>query len=142
MPISSQKLTKGLLTLGSVGTEKEWAGQVRAVSLAAEYDAEDDIPVLSGEKLAGDETKTETLTGTVLDDYKFTTSLFVWCKENEGEELPFTFEPNNVDGDLRISGTVKVRQIAIGGDVDSRTENDFEFRIVGETTAAAIPVGP
>lgn len=67
MTIVSQKLTKGLLSIGETGTAKEWAGQVRAVSLAPEYDKEDDIPVLSGEKLAGDETKTETLSGTVLD---------------------------------------------------------------------------
>lgn len=142
MPISSQKLTDGVLTLGETGTPKEWAGQVRAATLAAEYDAEDAIPVLSGERLDGDETKTETLSGTVLDDFVFASSLFVWSKENEGQILPFTFEPNNTAGDLRITGNVRIRQISIGGDVDTRTENDFEFPVVGETVAEAIEVTP
>lgn len=136
--IKSQKLTKGLLTIGETGTPSEWGGQVRAVSLAAEYDKEDDIPVLSGEKLSGDETKTETLSGTVLDDYSATGSIFAFSKLNEGEELPFVWEPNSVDGGLRITGTIKMRQISIGGDVDTRNENDFEFPIVGETVAGTV----
>lgn len=138
MTIKSQKLTKGLLTIGETGTPTEWGGQVRAVSLAAEYDKEDDIPVLSGEKLAGDETKTETLSGTVLDDYSATGSIFTFSKENEGEELPFVWEPNSVDGGLRVTGKIKMRQISIGGDVDTRNENDFEFPIVGETVAGTV----
>lgn len=138
MAIKSQKLTKGLLTIGETGTPSEWGGQVRAVSLAAEYDKEDDIPVLSGEKLAGDETKTETLSGTVLDDYSAVGSIFKFSKDNEGEELPFVWEPNSVDGGLRVTGTIKMRQISIGGDVDTRNENDFEFPIVGETVAGTV----
>lgn len=137
MTIVSQKLTKGLLSIGETGTAKEWAGQVRAVSLAPEYDKEDDIPVLSGEKLAGDETKTETLSGTVLDDYSGTGSIFLFSKENEGLELPFVWEPNTAAG-LRITGVLKMRQLALGGDVDTRNENDFEFSIVGDTEATAI----
>lgn len=138
MPIKSQKLTKGLLTIGETGSSSEWGGQVRAVSLTPEYDAEDNIPVLSGEELAGDETKTETLSGTVLDDYSAVGSIFVFSKEHEGEEMPFVWEPNSEDGTLRITGTVKMRQIALGGDVNSRNENDFEFTIVGETSVEAI----
>lgn len=137
--IKSQKLTKGVLSIGETGTLVEWAGQVRAVTLAPEYDKEDDIPVLSGEKLAGDETKTETLSGTVLDDYSGTGSIFLFSKENEGKELPFVWEPNSDDGGLRISGTLKMRQLALGGDVDTRNENDFEFSIVGDTVASEIP---
>ena len=136
--IKSQKLTKGLLTIGETGTPTEWGGQVRAVTLGAEYDKEDDIPVLSGEKLAGDETKTETLSGTVLDDYSAVGSIFKFSKDNEGEELPFVWEPNSVDGGLRITGVVKMRQISIGGDVDTRNENDFEFPIVGDTEAGTV----
>ena len=138
MAIVSQKLTKGVLSIGETGTAIEWAGQVRAVSLAPEYDKEDDIPVLSGEKLAGDETKTETLSGTVLDDYSGTGSIFLFSKANEGAELPFVWEPNTAAG-LRITGTLKMRQLALGGDVDTRNENDFEFSIVGDTTATEIP---
>lgn len=138
MTIKSQKLTKGLLTIGETGTPTEWGGQVRAVSLTPDYDKEDDIAVLSGEKLAGDETKTETLSGTVLDDYSATGSIFTFSKENEGKELPFVWEPNSVDGGLRVTGKIKMRQISIGGAVDTRNENDFEFPIVGETVAGTV----
>lgn len=140
MPIKSHKLTKGLLTIGETGTTSEWGGQVRAVTLTPEYDKEDDIPVLSGEKIDGDETKTETLSGTVLDDYSAAGSIFIFSKENEGAILPFVWEPNNDDGSLRITGQLRMRQIAIGGDVDTRNENDFEFPIIGDTTAEAVAV--
>ena len=138
MTIKSQKLTKGLLTLGEAGTSQEWGGQVRAVSLVPEYDQEDPIDVLSGEKLDGDETKTETLSGTVLDDFSAVGSIWVWCKENEGDIVPFIWEPNSTDGTLRITGSIRVRQISLGGDVNTRTENDFEFPVIGSTAHAAI----
>ena len=140
MPIKSQKLTKGLLTIGETGTISEWGGQVRAVTLTPEYDKEDDIPVLSGEKIDGDETKTETLSGTVLDDYSAAGSIFVFSKENEGKILPFVWEPNSEDGTLRITGNLRMRQIALGGDVDTRNENDFEFPIIGDTNAESVGV--
>ena len=138
MAIKSQKLTKGLLTLGEAGTSQEWGGQVRAVSLTPEYDQEDPIDVLSGEKLDGDETKTETLSGTVLDDFSAVGSIWVWCKENEGDIVPFIWEPNSTDGTLRITGSIRVRQISLGGDVNTRTENDFEFPVIGSTAHTAI----
>lgn len=138
MTIKSQKLTKGLLTLGEAGTSQEWGGQVRAVTLAAEYDQEDPIDVLSGEKLDGDETKTETLSGTVLDDFSAVGSIWVWCKQNEGDIVPFIWEPNSTDGTLRITGSIRVRQISLGGDVNTRTENDFEFPVIGSTAHAPI----
>lgn len=141
MTIKSQKLTKGLLSIGETGTPIEWGGQVRAVTLAAEYDKEDDIPVLSGEKIDGDETKTETLSGTVLDDYSPAGSIFLFSKENEGKVLPFKWTPNAEDGGLVISGNIRMRQLAIGGDVDTRNENDFEFPIIGETTTGAVAGG-
>ncbi|AYN56797.1 major tail protein [Arthrobacter phage Adaia] len=141
MAIKSQQLTKGLLTIGETGTVSEWGGQVRAVSLTPEYDAEDNIPVLSGEEIAGDETKTETLSGTVLDDYSATGSIWLFAKQNEGKELPFIWEPNSVDGGIRIKGTIKMRQLALGGDVKTRNENDFEFVVVGATTSEAITAG-
>lgn len=138
MTIKSQKLTKGLLTIGEAGTTSEWGGQVRAVTLGAEYDQEDPIDVLSGEKLDGDETKTETLSGTVLDDFSAQGSIWVFCKQNEGKILPFVWEPNSTDGTLRITGEIRVRQISLGGDVNTRTENDFEFPVIGSTAHAAI----
>lgn len=138
MTIKSQKLTKGLLTIGEAGTPQEWGGQVRAVSLVPEYDQEDAIDVLSGEKMDGDETKTETLSGTVLDDFSAVGSIWVYCKENEGTVQPFVWEPNSVDGTLRITGTVRVRQISLGGDVNTRTENDFEFPVIGSTSHSTV----
>ncbi|AYN56964.1 major tail protein [Arthrobacter phage Atraxa] len=138
MTIKSQKLTNGLLTIGETASTQEWGGQVRAVKLDAEYDEEDGLPVLSGEELDGDETKTEKLSGTVLDDYSAAGSIFVFSKTNEGKILPFTWEPNSDDGTLRIKGKIKMRQISIGGDVKTRNENDFEFKVIGETTTEAI----
>lgn len=130
MTIKSTKLGPGRLTIGSAGSVQEFAAQLRSCKLEPSVDTEDPIPVLSGEELAGEDTITYNLTGSVLDDYTMT-SIAVWSKTHAGEELPYEFVPNT-DAGLMAKGTVKIRPIGIGGDVKTRNENDFEFAGVGD----------
>lgn len=136
MPVKSQKLGPGLLTVGETASAQEFAAQLRACKIEHNIDEEDNIPVLSGEEIAGDETITYMLTGTILDDYSMT-GLAVWAKTNQGTELPFIFVPNSEEGTMQVKGTVKIRPIDFGGDVKSRNENDFEFKGIGDWTPTA-----
>jgi len=130
MPVKSDKLGPGTLSIGATGSAEQWASQLRACSVEPSTDTEDSIPVLSGEEIGGDDTDTAELTGTVLQSYD-AQSLILWSHEHRGEELPFTFIPNN-DGALQVTGIVKVRRLRIGGDVKTRNESEFTFPIVGD----------
>lgn len=133
MAIKSSKLGPGALTFGEVASPTEFGSQLRSCSLTPETEEEDPIAVLSGEELAGDEEYTWVLGGAILDDYT-AGSLAEWANENKGTELPFEFIPNADTGMLSVKGTAKIRPIAIGGDVKTRNENDFEFKVVGQPT--------
>ena len=137
MAIKSHKLGPGSLTFGEVASEEEFASQLRSASLTPDVEEEDPIPVLSGEEMAGDEDYTWTIGGTILDDYT-ADSLAVWANTNKGQELPFEFQPNAETGTLKVTGVAKIRPIAIGGDVKTRNENDFEFKVVGQPTFGTI----
>lgn len=138
MAIKSNKLGAGTLKFGSTGDEQEFASQVTAVKLSPTINEEDDIDVLSGETLDGDETEEWTLNGTFLQDYSGLASLIVWCKENSGITMPFVFTPTTEAG-LTVKGKVKIRPVEIGGDVKSRNTTDFDFKGVDDYTYSATP---
>lgn len=140
MPIKSTKLGPGQLTFGETGSPTEFGSQITNARVEPSYDTEDPIPVLSGEELAGDETATYVLAGTFLQDYTSMTSLVVWCKENEGTDLPFTFIPSTAGG-IQVKGTVKIRAVNVGGDVKTRNTADFEFPGVGDYAYSELAAG-
>ena len=138
MTIVSHKLGPGSLTFGEVASAKEFASQLRNAVLTPDTEEEDPIDVLSGEQIDGDETYTYTIGGTLLDGYTME-SLAVWAFQNKGEVLPFEFIPNaDVTGAMKWTGNAKIRPIAHGGDVKSRNENDFEFKVIGDPIPEAV----
>lgn len=136
--IQSHKLGPGSLTFGEVASQQEFASQLRSCSITPDTEEEDPIDVLSGEQIAGDETTNWTIGGAILDGYTME-SLSVWAYQHKGEELQFEFIPNaDITGAMKWTGKAKIRPIAHGGDVKSRNENDFEFKVVGEPTPSAV----
>lgn len=132
MAIKAHKLGPGSLIFGETASQKEFASQTRTTSITPEVDDEDDLPVLSGEVIDGEETYTWTLSGTILDGYTMD-ALAVWAFENRGEVLPFEFIPNaDVEGAMKWTGKAKIRPIAHGGEVKTKNENDFEFKVIGD----------
>lgn len=127
--VASHTLGPGTLTFGETGTEQEFGGSVTTCTLTPEFDQEDNVPVLSGDTIAGELTETWTLGGEFLQSYD-SESLLLWCKTNSGKELPFKFRPR-ADQPLQASGVVTVRATPIGGDVKTRTTSEFEFVCVG-----------
>ncbi|MGJ9424730.1 hypothetical protein ACHABX_02665 [Nesterenkonia halotolerans] len=131
MPIKSNKLGPGSLTFGETGDIAEFGTQVTAMTLEPSTEAEDNIPVLSGDELEGDETVSYNLTGSLLQDYSSMESLLVWCKTHQGEVFPFEFVPST-EGNIKVVGQVKIRATSIGGDVKTRNTSDFEFKGIGD----------
>lgn len=138
MPARATALGPGSLKFGDTGSEQEFASQVTVVRLEPSYDAEDNIPVLSGEEIAGAETETWTLTGEFLQEFGIG-NLVQWCFDNSGEELPFTFRPRT-DGQLSATGTALIRAVSVGGDVKAKNTAEFEFKVVGRPAVTTTEV--
>ncbi|MFB9775381.1 hypothetical protein [Brevibacterium otitidis] len=136
MAVKADQLGPGILKFGTTGSEGEFSSQVTKVELAPEFDQDDNIPVLSGEEVAGDSTESYTLTGEFLQDYSGMTSLLVWCKKHAGKQMKFEYVPSK-SGGLKITGECVIRPVKIGGDVKKRNTTEFEFKGVGDWTPAA-----
>lgn len=130
MAVKAHKLGPGSLKFGETGTEVEFAVSLRSCTVEPETDEGDMVPVLSGEEYSEGDEDSYVLSGSVVDNYD-ADSLQVWAHVNRGQTVPFTFRPDN-DKVLGVKGEVKVRRIAIGGDVKEVNENDFEFPGVGD----------
>lgn len=131
MTVQADKLGPGLLKFGGTGTPQEFGSQAQKVELTPEVDEGDDLTVLSGEVVPGEDEIKYKLGGEFLQDYSGMTSLIVWCKQNEGKVMPFEFVPKS-SGGLKVTGEVKIRAVKLGGEVKERNTTEFEFKGVGD----------
>lgn len=140
MATNSYKVGPGSLILGAPGSEQEFSFQITSALVDPSVDAEDDINVLSGGTVAGDETETFVLSGNFLQDIT-AEGVTTWCWENSGTTQPFVYIPNSALA-RQVTGEVKVRKTAVGGESKTRAASDFEFPGVGEPVLGDVPVGP
>ena len=131
MPGKATKLGPGTLTIGETGTTLDLSCQLSAAWVKWDKDTEDPTEVLCGESIAGGVTYSGKLTGTVLLDLSDAGMVdFTWT--NKGQQFPFTFVPNTVEG-RTITGSVTVDPLDVGGDeVKKNMTTDFEWDCVGE----------
>jgi hypothetical protein len=129
MAIVSQKMGPGTLKLDTAGSLDVSCQVVSCVvSCEENVDTSDTVDFLCGEQLAGDEsiTYTWTLDATLLQD--LTAGAFVaWSWTNKGLEKAFEFIPNTVAA-RKVTGTIVVVPIAIGGDSKKRNTSDVTWR--------------
>jgi hypothetical protein len=134
------KLGPGVLEIGEVGTEVDYAAQITGCTITWDKDKEDDTPVLSGGLLAGDTTYTASLNAEVFQDLGEADGLVEFSWANKGTEVPVTFIPSTAAG-RQVTGIVIVDPIDVGGDeAKSRPRSDIEWSFVGEPVLGAIGV--
>lgn len=130
MPIKSYKVGPGTLTIGLVGDTVDFTAQITKATVKWSKQQEDNVPVLSGEELAGERTYSATLTATLIQDLTPDGLVdFTW--ENKGAEVPWSYTPSTAAG-RSITGVLVVDPIDVGGDVKSRPTSDIEWACVGE----------
>lgn len=135
MPIKSNKLGPGTLTIGEVGTPVDFSAQIASCTVKWTVEQEDSIPVLSGDELEGDETWKASLSGNMVLDLS-DDGIVEWTWGNKGALVPFTFVPDTVAAKA-ISGIVKVKPLDVGGDAKKTMRSDFEWSCSGEPTLGA-----
>jgi len=147
MPIRTEFLGPGTLTLGAA--DLEVAGQIRncRIEPSESVTTRNAIPVMSGEEIPekNSVTVSYTLAGTLLQDWS-TAGVVAFSWANEGDEVEFTFTPKT--GGPTFTGTVVMVPLTVGGDV-VRTDADgdppaadFSWRCQGKPTPTWAPVGP
>lgn len=136
MAARANKLGPGQLSLGEIASPTEFGTQITSGEVSPETETEDDTTVLSGDVIAGEESTKWTLKGAILQEYS-ATSLLLWCKENAGTVVPFTFQPRTDEG-LTVTGSCKIRPVRVGGEVKSQNDAEFEFPIIGDPTFTGV----
>lgn len=128
MPITDSRLKGGTLTLDAVAFAKQMTSVVLTPS--TEQDG-DPVETLSGDEIAAEEVTSWALDLGAIQDFDDAAGFVNWCQDNAGVEVAFTWEPNSTTAPT-YSGTVKVRPVAIGGDVNSRLSTTASFPLVGD----------
>lgn len=115
MPIIESRLKSGTLTLDSVSFEAQ-ASNVRLVPSTDETG--DPLEVLSGDTITAEDETTWTLTIEAVQDFDDTAGFVNFALFNANELVPYSWQPN-ADAPT-YSGTVRVRPVEIGGEVNAR----------------------
>lgn len=130
MAVNEARLKTGKLTLGGTGSPPtggtEFACQATNVRVTPSHDETgDEVETLCGDKLAPDVKTTWTLAGTSIQDFDSPDGFVQYSVENNLEVVSFTWQPNA--STFIVAGTVQVRAVEIGGDVNTRLTTDFEW---------------
>jgi hypothetical protein len=127
------KVRNGTLTLDVGGTPFEASCQPTNVRIVPpeQPDAGDAAEVLCGDPLPDEEGEDfGQLAMAVVQDFDVAAGLIAWSWAHKGETVQFTWDPSNAANGLRMTGTVMVWPIEIGGDVGpARQSADVEWQL-------------
>lgn len=136
MPAKVSKLGPGTLTIGT-GTPQDISCQLTGAWVKWTANQDDPVTVLCGDQVPGARTYTAVLSGTMFQDLSasgFTS--YSW--QHKGEQMAFTFTPLTASAGTKVSGTIIIDPVDIGGDeAGANMTADFEWPCVGTPTFVA-----
>lgn len=136
MTILDHRLKTGLLTIDAT----EFATQATNVNLDPSTSADGDtLEVLSGDTIEPDEETDWTLNITAVQDFSDAAGFVAFALSRAGDVVAFTWRPGDVADSVSYAGTVKVRPVPIGGDVNSRLTTSAAWPMIGAPTPTYIP---
>lgn len=139
MPITESRVKAGTLTLGGSGggtgtPGTAFACQAQSIKVTPTYENDGDAhETLCGDTLPAGKKETWTLNGTSIQDFDDPAGFIAYCYENAMQTVAFSWEPNSV-GAPTITGSVVIRALELGGDVNTRLTSDWEFDTAGRPT--------
>ena len=140
MTILSHKLGPGVLTIGAGPLDVSAQVTKCIISPEESVDTVDAIDVLSGEQLAAEDTASLKwkLDATFLQDDLAVANFVAYTWANALTNVAFKFIPNN-SITRKVTGTLRVVPLAIGGDVKKRNTSDWSVAIIGTPVLANTP---
>ena len=132
MPADVTKLGPGTLTLGSTGTEVDFSCQITGAKIAWSVNADDPVPTMCGDTVAGDRVYSSVLSGSLFLDVGLPGGILYYSWDHKGESVPFTFTPNTA-AEASAAGTLILDPLDFGGDESGKNMTaDFEWTCVGD----------
>jgi hypothetical protein len=114
-PITESRNKGGTLTIDAI----DFADQATGVRLVPNTDeVGDPVEVLSGAAITGDDETTWQLRIEAIQDFDDPAGFVAFTLANAGEVVPYSWRPNATG--VTYAGTVKVRPVEVGGDVNKR----------------------
>jgi hypothetical protein len=131
MTVTESKLRKGLLILGGLAAPPgvDFACQPTAVSVTSEFNEDGEkVETLCGDELLPTTTAAATLKFTAIQDFEDIDGLvrYSWAHNLEVVDFRWTPDPTKIPS---LTGTVQVRRLDIGGDVNKRLTSDAEWPV-------------
>lgn len=134
MPFTESRIRTGSFTL-AVGSESptEFAVPLTAITITPSYDeAGEAVTFVDGSVLAADETVTDSISLSFLQDFEDADGLVQYLWENDREEAAFVFRTGSAaEGGVEFTGTVKLRRPPTGGAAGARLEGEVELPVIG-----------
>lgn len=147
MTVRTSKLKNGTLTLGDDTESFSAECQATNVRLVPEYETEDGVETLCGDREPDTLTETWTLEIEAIQDFTDPAGFQAWTWEHAGQVVPYSWKPNATGP--TFSGTVQVYALAVGGEVGARLTESTSWPCLEKPTrtengapAAAPPPAP
>lgn len=123
----AQKLGPGELKIG--GEELDISCQMTEVKVTWDIDEDDPTPTLCGGTMPGDVNYQAKLEGEAFQDLT-EGGIIDYTWKNRGEVKTVSFTPTV--GKAKITGSVIIQPIELGGDVGKKNTSNIEFRFAGD----------
>ena len=134
-PIES-RLKAGTLTVDGVA----FSTQASNVRLVPKTDDKGEVlEVLSGDVLTPSDTTTWSLVIEAVQDFSSPTGLINKSLAAAGTLVPYSWKPNSAAAGVTYSGTLRLRPVEIGGDVNARLATTAEWPCTGAPTVVYTP---
>ena len=140
--ITESRVKTGTLTFGGSGggtgtPGTTFACQATTVKVTPSYDDDGDaVETLCGDEIPAGKKEKWTLNGTSIQDFDDPEGFLAYCYENSLQTVTFEWTPN-ATGAPTWAGSVVIRALEEGGDVNTRLTTDWEFDVQGRPTRTA-----
>lgn len=128
MAITESRLKGGTLTLDAT---HQFAKQATNVRLVPKTDEQGDaLETLDASEILPDDVTSWSLHLAAVQDFDDPAGFVAFALEHAGEVVPFVWKGNATG--TSFAGSVKVRPVEIGGDVNSRLTTEAEWPLQGD----------
>lgn len=137
MPFTESRIRTGSFTLAvGAATPEEFAVPLTAITITPSYDeAGDQVTFVDGSVIAADETVTDVIALSLIQDFEDAAGLIRYLWANDGDIAAFVFRTGTaLQNGVQWSGNVKLRRPPTGGAAGARLEGEVELPVVGALT--------